>query len=216
VATQSDLLRAHTEDLSFQKENLESMVKERTQELRGVNKRLMELTRIDPMLEIGNRRSMDEELIKISERARRYKRPFAIALVDVDNFKKYNDHYGHRLGDDALIQVASALQNSVRSADSVYRYGGEEFLVILPEIGIDGAVVAGEHMRAAIEALNIEHVFSKNSILTASFGIAEEYVNSPCIEGIINRADTALYAAKTNGRNQVCTDSALPDLERAV
>lgn len=216
VATQSDLLRAHAKDLSFQKSNLEAQVKKRTHELHGLNERLMELTRIDPMLGVGNRRSMDEELIKISERARRYKRPYAVALVDVDNFKMYNDNYGHQLGDEALIKVASALKNAVRSADSVFRYGGEEFLVILPEVGIDGALVAGEHMRSAIEALQIKHDFASKGVLTVSAGIAEEYIDSPSIERMINRADNALYTAKSNGRNQVCSTNSTIDYDEAV
>lgn len=205
VATQSDLLRAHAQDLEFQKDNLELAVTERTIELHEVNQRLMELTRIDPMLNIGNRRSMDEELIKIAERARRYGRPYSVALVDVDNFKKYNDHYGHQLGDKALVDVAKALKNSVRSADSVYRYGGEEFLVILPEVGAEGAAIAAEHMRSAVEALQIEHKFAATGILTASFGVADEHLDSPDIAELIKRADNALYIAKSEGRNRVCT-----------
>lgn len=203
VATQSDLLRAHAQDMEIQKHNLEIAVLERTHELQKVNEKLMELAHVDPMLEIGNRRSMDEELVRISERARRYGRPYSIALIDVDNFKKYNDNYGHQLGDDALVEVAAALKKAVRSADSVFRYGGEEFLVVLPEVGLEGAAVAGEHMRIAIEKLQIEHEFAISGILTASLGIAEEDTNSPNFKTVIECADKALYIAKHNGRNQV-------------
>jgi len=213
VATQSDLLRAHAQDLEFQKDNLELAVTERTIELHEVNQRLMELTRIDPMLGIGNRRSMDEELVKIAERARRYGRPYSVALVDVDSFKKFNDNYGHQLGDNALVEVAKALKSSVRSADSVYRYGGEEFLVILPEVGVDGAAIAAEHMRVAVEALQIEHKYADKGILTASFGVAEEILDSPNIIEIIKRADDALYVAKSSGRNRVSKADGNSDLE---
>ena len=216
VATQSDLLRAHAQDLEFQKTNLEIAVTERTQELHKLNERLLELAHVDPMLDIGNRRSMDEELVKISERARRYNRPYSVALIDVDNFKKYNDNYGHQMGDSALVKVAAALKKAVRSADSVFRYGGEEFLVVLPEVGVEGAAVAGEHMRIAIEALQIEHEFSNNGILTASFGIAEENINSPSIKAVIERADNALYVAKANGRNQVSSAASDHELEDAA
>lgn len=216
VATQSDLLRAHAQDLEFQKTNLEIAVTERTQELHKLNQRLMELAHVDPMLDIGNRRSMDEELVKISERARRYNRPYSVALIDVDNFKKYNDNYGHQMGDVALVKVAAALKKAVRSADSVFRYGGEEFLVVLPEVGVEGAAVAGEHMRAAIEALQIEHEFSANGVLTASFGVAEEYIKSPSIKAVIERADNALYVAKENGRNQVSSAPAADDFQDAA
>lgn len=203
VATQSDLLRAHTQELELQKTNLEITVTERTQELHKLNQRLMLLTRIDPLLGIGNRRSMDEELVKISERASRYNRPYSVALIDIDNFKMYNDRYGHQRGDDALLQVVKALKESVRSSDGVYRYGGEEFLVIFPEITIEGAISASEHIRQTIEALQITHECSSGGIMTASVGVAEENIRSPDIKAVIKRADNALYAAKANGRNQV-------------
>jgi len=216
VATQSDLLRAHMHDLEFQKNNLENTVTRRTQELHELNKRLMELTNIDPMLDIGNRRSMDEQLKKISERARRYNRPYSVALIDVDHFKKYNDNYGHQMGDDALIKVAAALKNTLRSADSVFRYGGEEFLAILPEVGVEGAAIAGEHMRHAIEALQIEHEFSTTGFLTISIGVAEEVIETPSIEFIIERADNSLYIAKANGRNQVSFANNTSDVHNAA
>ena len=120
------------------------------------------------------------------------------------------------MGDSALVKVAAALKKAVRSADSVFRYGGEEFLVVLPEVGVEGAAVAGEHMRIAIEALQIEHEFSNNGILTASFGIAEENINSPSIKAVIERADNALYVAKANGRNQVSSAASDHELEDAA
>ena len=216
VATQTDLLRAHAQDLEFQKDNLELAVTERTIELHEVNQRLMELTRIDPMLGIGNRRSMDEELMKVAERARRYERPFSVALVDVDNFKKYNDHYGHQMGDDALVSVATALKKSIRKADSVYRYGGEEFLVILPEVGSSGATVAAEHMRSAIEALQVEHALANTGVMTASFGVAEECLENPNVNELIKRADDALYGAKQGGRNRVGISEHPSDTDQAA
>ena len=216
IATRSDLLRAHAQELEFQKNNLEIAVAKRTQELQKLNQRLMELALIDPMLKIGNRRSMNEELVKISERARRYERPYSIALVDVDNFKKYNDNYGHLFGDDALVEVAAALKRAVRNADSVYRYGGEEFLVLLPEVGVEGAAIAGEHMRIAVEKLQIEHEFTASGTLTASFGVAEEDLRSPDCKAVIERADAALYKAKQNGRNQVFSAPAVDDMQKVA
>ena len=216
IATRSDLLRANAQELEFQKNNLEIAVNKRTQELQKLNQRLTALSLVDPMLNIGNRRSMNEELLKIAERARRYNRPYSIALVDVDNFKKYNDEYGHLFGDDALVSVAAALKRAVRNADSVYRYGGEEFLVLLPEVGVEGATIAGEHMRTAIEKLKIEHEFAAGGILTASFGVAEEDLAAPDCKAVIDRADAALYQAKDNGRNQVCSAPPVSDLQKAA
>ena len=216
IATRSDLLRAHAQELEFQKNNLEIAVDKRTRELQKLNQRLTALSLVDPMLNIGNRRSMNEELLKIAERARRYNRPYSIALVDVDNFKKYNDEYGHLFGDDALVSVAAALKRAVRNADSVYRYGGEEFLVLLPEVGVEGAAIAGEHMRTAIEKLKIEHEFAAGGVLTASFGVAEEDLAAPDCKAVIDRADAALYQAKDNGRNQVCLAPPASDLQKAA
>jgi len=216
VVTQSDLLRAHSQDLEFQKTNLEITVTARTQELVEVNQRLMELARVDPMLDVGNRRSMDEEFEKMIEHTHRYESPYSIAIVDVDLFKKYNDSYGHQMGDDALVRVATALKKAVRRTDKVFRYGGEEFLVILPGVGVEGAAVAAEHMRAAIEELQIHHELATNKILTASFGVTEENVKSPSIKAVINRADEALYVAKFNGRNQVHSVAVIDDLEGAA
>lgn len=203
VVTQTDLLKAHAEDIEQQKDKLELAVTERTIELHEANKRLMTLTRVDPLLGVGNRRSMDEELIKIAERARRYQRPFSIALLDVDNFKAFNDYYGHQLGDNALVRIATTLRSAVRVADTVYRYGGEEFLVLLPEVGISGAATAAEHMREAVESLAINHQLAEPGVVTVSVGVAEENILEPKLNTLIKRADNALYAAKAGGRNRI-------------
>lgn len=203
VITQTDLLRAHAEEIEIQKQVLEERVAERTRELKALNTRLETLTRVDPMLGIGNRRAMDDELVRMEQRALRYQRPYSICLLDVDHFKTYNDHYGHAEGDQALRRVASAIAESIRAADAVYRYGGEEFLVVLPEVGSEGAAVAGENMRRAVETLRIPHELSSHGHVTVSVGVDAARMDDPCWSKLITRADEALYVAKHGGRNRV-------------
>ena len=185
VITQSDLLRAHAREIEIQRDMLET------------------LARVDPLLRIGNRRAMIAELEKLEQRAARYGRTYAAALVDVDNFKNFNDCYGHQGGDEALQLTARTIGESIRVADTVYRYGGEEFLVTFPEINVDGAAIAAEHIRRAVEALQCPHAASPFGQVTVSIGVAEENPDAPCWSSVISRADEALYEAKNNGRNRV-------------
>jgi len=203
LITQTDLLRAHTYKIEQQKEGLEQRVSERTTELEKLNARLTRLTITDPLLGVGNRRAMDEALAELFERTKRYQRPYALALIDVDKFKPYNDHYGHQKGDQVLQQVASVIKSTIRITDSVYRYGGEEFLVLFPEVGLQGGFMAAQHIREAIEAQEIPHEKSTRGVVTSSFGVSEENLTSPDQKNTIANADKALYTAKENGRNRV-------------
>ena len=203
VITQSDLLRAHSEEIELQKQLLEKRVAERTRELAQANALLEGLARIDPLLEVGNRRAMDDELEKLEQRARRYRRPYCVALVDVDFFKKFNDRYGHQDGDEVLRQVSRTMSRAIRAADTVFRYGGEEFLVTLPEVGLDGAAIAAEHIRTAIDELCWPHADSPYGRVTVSVGVAEESLVSVGWSHLVSRADEALYEAKRAGRNRV-------------
>ena len=203
IITQSDLLRAHTHEVEIQKELLEQRVAERTRELHEANARLESLARIDPMLGIGNRRAMDDELERLQNHVSRYRRPYAVVLLDVDHFKRYNDHYGHAEGDTALQQVAGTIRRTIRGADGLFRYGGEEFLAVFPEVGADGAAIAAEHVRAAVEALAVPHEHSPFGHLSISLGVAGENLDEPCWSTLLTRADEALYRAKALGRNRV-------------
>jgi len=125
-------------------------------------------------------------------------------LLDVDNFKSYNDTYGHQAGDQALQVVASQLKYHGRSADSIYRYGGEEFLCILPEQSLISGTHAVERMRAGLERLAIVHVGRPQGVLTFSAGIAmldPDHIR-PAQE-VLKEADGALYRAKELGRNRI-------------
>ena len=207
IVTQSDLLRAHAREFELQKSRLEERVAERTRELRALNTRLESLSRIDPLMGIGNRRAMDDELRRMTQRASRYLRPYSVALVDVDCFKKFNDHYGHGAGDEALKLLASTIVATIRSADTVFRYGGEELLIVFPEIRLCGAKTAAQHVCDAIAALALAHQGSPFGHLTISVGVAEEDLALPDWVKTVARADGALYCAKHAGRNRVEVDT---------
>ncbi len=130
--------------------------------------------------------------------------PSRVALFDVDHFKGYNDGLGHLAGDEALKAVAGALEATCRSGDALFRYGGEELLVALAEQDLPGAALAGERLRAAVEALAMPHPREDQDFVTVSVGISQHMSTdeSDC-ELLLKRADAALYRAKHLGRNRV-------------
>ncbi len=125
-------------------------------------------------------------------------------MLDIDFFKKINDNYGHDVGDNVLKGVAEVLMRHVRNHDVAARFGGEEFVMMLPETSVGGAVVVAERIRTAIETIDFETSGCHHQV-TISIGIAE-YAGDTTSDGedIIKRADEALYRAKTSGRNRVC------------
>jgi diguanylate cyclase (GGDEF)-like protein len=160
---------------------------------------------IDPLTGIGNRRAFDRTLEREWSRADRAKQPLALLFVDVDYFKRMNDTRGHQRGDECLIAVASALEGALpRSSDFVARYGGEEFACILPATDAKGALEVAEKMRAAVEALQIEHMRSDHRVLTVSLGAtACRGLARAALPTLVRTADRALYEAKRKGRNRV-------------
>ncbi|HKT01718.1 MAG TPA: diguanylate cyclase [Rugosimonospora sp.] len=183
---------------------LEDKVAERTQALRDANDRLELLAVTDALTGLPNRRRLIETLAAEWTHALRSHTPIALAMIDVDHFKLYNDHYGHLAGDECLARVAAAIASNLRETDVVARYGGEEFAVVLP--GTDrriGAKVA-ERVRAAVAALAVPHQTSHHGIVTVSVGLAAT-VPAPhaTAEQLLETADNGLYEAKHRGRNQV-------------
>lgn len=150
----------------------------------------------DPLTGLGNRRLIDMHLDKSLDSARRYKKPFSLLMLDIDYFKKYNDTHGHQAGDRLLAELAHLFLEEVRNADWVFRYGGEEFLILLPDTGVEGAVEAAGKIRKAVEA---------RTGVTISIGVAAFVDPEEQKEAMIGRADAALYRAKQNGRNRVET-----------
>jgi len=207
VVTQTDLLRAHAVEIERQRSSLEYTVAARTQELAEANRRLEDLALLDPLLGIGNRRAMEHALDRAHARAERYRRPYAVALFDVDCFKAYNDGYGHPEGDDALRRVSRALVEASRRADAIYRYGGEEILMLLPETTVEGAFRAAERGRRAVEALNIPHCAEGSGCLTVSAGVTVSHAADRPLpatwRAVLALADRGLYAAKDAGRNRI-------------
>jgi len=188
------------------KEHLEELVEDRTTELQIANERLKELSRVDGLTGIANRRRLDEELEREWKRMLRDKHPLSVIMCDIDHFKLYNDSYGHQQGDDCLTRVAKAIQDSVnRPGDLASRYGGEEFCIVLPETSSAGAVKIAELVRKNVNALKLEHSTSPVAkMVTLSLGVATvipEQGSQPSV--LLEAADRALYQAKGNGRNRV-------------
>jgi len=140
-------------------------------------------------------------------RARRYARPLSLLLIDLDHFKAINDTHGHGAGDRAIRAAVRACLAALRSIDRMGRLGGEEFAVLLPETGPEGAIVVAERLRAAIETVSIDIESGRTLSITASVGVASLAETDPTrIDGLIGRADRALYQAKRAGRNRVAVD----------
>lgn len=179
---------------------LEDLVKRRTEQLEMLNKRLANQAITDSLTLVYNRRHFNEQLAEFLNT-----RSFALLLIDIDNFKPYNDRYGHQPGDKALVQVARALQRLALRADGeVYRVGGEEFACILPCEHFDQAVPIAQRLCDEVAALAIEHQDNNDGILTISIGLAwAEYKPGRNADELYARADKALYQAKDQGRNQV-------------
>jgi len=138
------------------------------------------------------------------ERARRMNVSLSLGLIDLDNFKKINDTYGHSVGDDVLRRTADLLRNNLRAMDHIGRFGVDEFIILLPDTGIDQAVVISDRFLKELTATDIDTVVSKIRI-TATAGITQLLPNDKDINSIIRRADAALYKGKEAGRNRIET-----------
>jgi diguanylate cyclase (GGDEF)-like protein len=169
--------------------------------IRQLEQQLRQDATTDPLTQLANRRRFMEVATAEQERARRHGRPVSLAMIDVDYFKRVNDQHGHAAGDDVLRRVAAVLSAGLRTTDMVARFGGEEFVVILAETERDGAAIAAERLRAAVEATRIETAASELAV-TVSIGIATAVGTDVDIEPLIAAADAALYRAKHNGRNR--------------
>lgn len=180
---------------------------------------LKTLSAMDSLTGLANRRSLDEVLEREFRRAARARHSVAVLLIDVDEFKLYNDTYGHQAGDRCLTQVAQVLKQSLkRPADLAARYGGEEFLIILPETDLVGAAAVARTMRVGVEALRLLHTGSAhNGVITISQGVAATNPGkTDTFEGLLAQADVALYAAKRAGRNRVAAMHGATELDSDI
>lgn len=180
-------------------------VAERTAELEEANLHLAALSHTDGLTGLSNRRHFDKVLTEEWLRAQRSEQPLALMLIDVDHFKKFNDHYGHQAGDKCLQSIASILQSSAqRAGDMAARYGGEEFCLLLADTNAEIGPQLAEAVRRSIELLHIPHELSPLGMVTVSIGVAVMFPDTGHdAESLLRFADKALYRAKHDGRNRV-------------
>ncbi|WP_044489558.1 GGDEF domain-containing protein [Enterobacter sp. R4-368] len=169
-------------------------------------KTLNDLSMLDPLTGLYNRRGLQhklDNLLAVDESSR------FVLLLDIDHFKAYNDHYGHMMGDQALIRVSAALRDAVRSRDIVARFGGEEFMILLNNVDVEQARLTGERIRQKVYDLKIPHMFNESvaTNVTISIGIAPLVDHD--IDAALSLADKALYEAKHLGRNNILVSGEL-------
>jgi diguanylate cyclase (GGDEF)-like protein len=186
-------------------ESLERKVAERTTELALANGRLELLSTTDALTGIANRRRMTDVLEAEWQRGARTGQPVALAMLDVDEFKLYNDHYGHPAGDACLRTIADVLTAQARAAtDLVARYGGEEFVAILAGTDLAAGAIVAERIRAGVAALNHPHAGASRGFVTVSIGVASMIPSANGTpQDLIDAADANLYEAKRAGRDTV-------------
>jgi len=171
---------------------------EKNKNIAEINNKLKEVSITDQLTKLYNRRRIENVLQANYQRAKEDNTLFAIILLDLDYFKKVNDNFGHQIGDEVLVSIAKLLKNNSRESDICGRWGGEEFIIICPDIDLNASIELAERIRK----LTAEYDFSPVERLTASFGVAI-YEDNENIDDLVSVADKSLYKAKENGRNQV-------------
>lgn len=164
---------------------------------------LLRLATTDPLTGLANRRALFEAMEAEIARSRRYEHPMALLMIDVDGLREVNNSLGHPAGDRLLAAVGALLRESVREIDLPARYGGDEFVVLLPETPLEGGVAAAERLRAAVEAADL----GDGARLTLSLGVAAAPPLDREVKGLLAGADAALYRAKKEGGNRVAAVS---------
>jgi diguanylate cyclase (GGDEF)-like protein len=182
-------------------------------ELRMKNRQLEELLHkvnymaiTDALTGLFNRRRFHDVLVSEYERAKRYNTPFSLVMVDIDHFKRVNDTFGHSVGDNVLREVSAILKSSIREIDTASRYGGEEFILILPNTAKDNALVVAERMRLSIEQHPFHEIDRNITVSIGISGMPDEKAETD--EKLVRCADFALYRAKQLGRNRTVTAEA--------
>lgn len=200
-----DILVQQNKLLSTDKATLENLVKERTEELNQINKKLQEQIKEaehnashDSLTGLFNRRMFENLFEREMHRAKRYSYPLSIVLFDIDNFKRINDVNGHKLGDEVLIGIAILVQNHIRDSDIIARWGGEEFILILPETNLQDAKDKAETIRETIT----NEIFPNSIHATCSFGVTS-FLKTDTADTLFKRCDDLLYKAKELGKNNV-------------
>nr|WP_321241592.1 GGDEF domain-containing protein [uncultured Tolumonas sp.] len=172
-------------------------------ELAELNDKLTKLSITDALTGALNRRQFDVQMEHELQRSQRFGKTFSLVMFDIDHFKQFNDNYGHQAGDQVLINISQFVKTEIRQTDRLYRYGGEEFTIILPETDIRNASFLTEKLRKQIAQTNMDYQGNSLPRITASFGVASysQQIQEPA--HLIHAADKALYHAKNSGRNCV-------------
>ncbi|WP_333792768.1 diguanylate cyclase [Hyphomicrobium sp.] len=202
LVAENERMRRDSEALKFHLEDSRKQI----QVLRSSLSHAQEVVLKDPLTGTGNRRHFDMTMEKAIIECERDSTPLSVIMCDIDHFKRVNDAYGHQVGDELIRMFARVIQSNTRESDTVIRYGGEEFAVILPMTAQEAAHSLAERIRRQFEAkrLTIRETNQKIGQLTASFGVAE-YRAGDDVEALVQRADAKLYDAKSSGRNRVAS-----------
>lgn len=210
---------ANTQNMMAQNQRLEEELSKSTEVMQELQRDLDMVKKealTDGLTNLSNRKAFDSEMLRIHAESQVNGEPFCLIMMDIDHFKNFNDHYGHQVGDQVLRLVAKTLFDGVKGRDVVARYGGEEFAIILPETDIQGAMKVANHLRQAVASKEVINRTTGDTLgrITLSGGAAE-FSDAESIEQIIGRADSSLYTAKHNGRNQVSAAKA-PVVKKAA
>jgi len=198
------LSRIRAAHVRARERELEQIVAERTTQLEEANEKLQQLSELDALTGIANRRRFEKMLDAEWRRALRDGRPLSLIMIDIDYFKDFNDALGHQTGDRCLQRVATEIREALtRPGDLVARYGGEEFGAILPSTPMRGALAVAEVLRARVEAIATRHPTASRGIVTISLGVATSGATTMSADDLVAAADEALYRAKREGKNRV-------------
>jgi diguanylate cyclase (GGDEF)-like protein len=200
LAATVERLNRRVKMFQVESDHTKKLARNKQIELEAVMTQAQEISQVDPLTFLLNRRAILRELQGEVLRAERYKTPLSISIVDVDNFKSVNDTYGHAVGDEVLRRVAHRLREGVRHPDMVGRYGGEEFLILLPSSTLSAAMEQAARLCRHVRETGLD---VKDNIInvTLSMGVAQLKIGEETWDDLLNRADSAMYTAKSRGRN---------------
>lgn len=200
LKSENQRLRDELEKARGELEKAKRTLRDKEIELKAILAQADEVSHTDALTYLPNRRHVINYLQKEVHRAKRYKTSLSLSMMDIDHFKKINDTYGHAVGDQVLLQLANMLHDGIRESDMVGRYGGEEFLIILPNTKLQKAAELAARLCRSIREAEID--IGVKTHLTVSMGVAEYRHTQENWQEFLNRADAALYAAKNAGRDR--------------